>query len=86
MKDYIKSTLRELNPEHVILHVGTNDLNSPLRLKEIADGIIGLTKSKKMNNRNITISSRKFKFHLAALLQRADYMRERKLLRDSQLT
>ena len=23
MKDYIKSTLRELNPEHVILHVGT---------------------------------------------------------------
>ena len=86
MKDYVKSTLRELNPEHVILHVGTNDLNSPLRLKEIADGIIGLTKSKKMKNRNITISSRKFKFHLAALLRRADYMRERKLLRDSQLT
>ena len=86
MKDYIKSTLRELNPEHVILHVGTNDLNSPLPPKEIADGIIGLTKSKKMNNRNIKISSIKFKFHLAALLRRADYMRERKLLRDSQLT
>ena len=35
MKDYIKPTLRE-----TILHVGTNNLNSPLPPKEIADGKI----------------------------------------------
>ena len=57
MKDYIKPTLRELDPEHVILHVGTNNRNSPLPPKEIADGIIDLAKSMKTDNRNITIST-----------------------------
>ena len=54
MKDYIKPTLRELDPEQVILDVGTNNLNSPLPPKEIADGIIDLVKSMKTDNRNIT--------------------------------
>ena len=57
MKDYIKPTLLELDPEHVILHVGTNNLNSPLPPKEIAHGIIDLAKSMKTDNRNITIST-----------------------------
>ena len=57
MKDYIKPTLQELDPEHKILHVGTNNLNLPLPPKEIADGIIDLAKSIKMDNRNITIST-----------------------------
>ena len=57
MKDYIKPTLRKLDPEHVILHVGTDNLNSPLPPKEIADGIIDLAKSMKADNRNITIST-----------------------------
>ena len=54
---YIKPTSQELDPEQVILHVGTNNLNSPLPPKEIADGIIDLTKSLKTDNRNITIST-----------------------------
>ena len=57
MKDYIKPTLRELDSEHIILHVGTNNINSPLRSKEIADGIIDLGKSMKTDNGNITISN-----------------------------
>ena len=57
MKDNIKPTLRELDPEHVILHVGTNNLNSPLPPKEIANRIIDLAKSMKTDNRNITIST-----------------------------
>ena len=28
MKDYVKPCIRENNPENVILHVGTNELNS----------------------------------------------------------
>ena len=28
MYDHAKPTIREVNPEHIILHVGTNDLNS----------------------------------------------------------
>ena len=57
MKDYIKPTLRELDPEHVILHVGRNNLNSPLPPEEIANGIIDLAKPMKTDNRNITIST-----------------------------
>ena len=57
MKDYIKPTLRELDPEHVILQDGTNNLNSPLPPKEIADGVIDPAKSMKTDNRNITIST-----------------------------
>ena len=57
MKDYIKPTVRELDPEHVILHVGTNNLNSSLPPEEIADGIIDLAKSMKTDNRNIAIST-----------------------------
>ena len=30
MKDYVKSCFRENNPEYVIVHVGTNELNSEL--------------------------------------------------------
>ena len=57
MKDYIKPTVRELDSEHVILHVGTNNLNSSLPPEEIADSIIDLAKSMKTDNRNITIST-----------------------------
>ena len=55
IKNYIKPTLWELDPEHVIAHVSTNNLNSSLPPKEIADSIIDLAKSMKTDNRNITI-------------------------------
>ena len=57
MKGYIQPTLRELDPEHVILHVGMNNLNSPLHPKEIADGIVDLVKSTKTDNGNIKTST-----------------------------
>ena len=56
-KHYIKPKLRELDPEQVILHVVTNNLNSLLPPKEIADGITDVAKSMKVDNRNITIST-----------------------------
>ena len=57
MKDYIKPILRKLDPEHVILHVVANNLNSPLPPKEIMDGIIDLVNSVKTDKRKITIST-----------------------------
>ena len=39
MKNYIKSTLREFGPEHVILDVGTNNLNLPLSSSNINEVI-----------------------------------------------
>ena len=39
MKNYIKPTLREFGPEHVILDVGTNNLNLPLSSSNINEVI-----------------------------------------------
>ena len=39
LKDYIKPTLREFGPEHVILDVGTNNLNLPLSSSNINEVI-----------------------------------------------
>ena len=57
MKDYVKPILRKLDPEHVTLHVGANNLNPPLPPKEIVDGIIDLANSVKTDKRKITIST-----------------------------
>ena len=35
MYDHAKPTIRELNPKHIILHVGTNDLNSEKTASQI---------------------------------------------------
>ena len=42
MRDYIKPCLRENSPEHVVLHVGTNDLPSVKPGDSIASSIITL--------------------------------------------
>ena len=36
MYDHAKPTIRELNPEHIILHVGSNDLNSEKTVSQIS--------------------------------------------------
>ena len=36
MYDHAKPTIRELNPEHIILHVGTNDLNTEKTASQIS--------------------------------------------------
>ena len=42
MRDYIKPCLRENRPEHVVFHVGTNDLPSVKSVDSIARSIITL--------------------------------------------
>ena len=40
MHDHAKPTIREINPEHIILHVGTNDLKSEKTASQIANSLI----------------------------------------------
>ena len=56
MKDYLKHSLRE-NPNHFILHMVTNDLNSK-RFPELFDkSIADLTASIKNENHDVSISN-----------------------------
>ena len=55
MNYYVKPTLRDFNPEHIILHVGTNDLNSERTASQIAKSIIDLGQSLKTDTNTITI-------------------------------
>ena len=56
MEDYIKPSLRT-NPNHVIIHVGTNDLASDKTPKEIAEKIVNLTSLVKSETCDISVSS-----------------------------
>ena len=55
-KDYVKPCIRENNPDHVIIHVGTNDLNSPAAPERIARSIVDLARNIKTENRSMNIS------------------------------
>ena len=46
MQDYVKPTIREF-PDHIIVHVETNDLASNERPEQIAESIIGVATSLK---------------------------------------
>ena len=56
MYDHAKPTIREVNPEHIILHVGTNDLNSEKTASQISNSIIDLANSLKNETNNIHVS------------------------------
>ena len=56
MKDYVKPCIRENNPEYVILHVGTNELNSELTPERIAKSIIDVCKNIQTSHRSVSIS------------------------------
>ena len=56
MYDHAKPTIREVNPEHIILHVGTNDLNSEKTASQISNSIIDLANSLKDETNNIHVS------------------------------
>ena len=56
MKDDIKP-ISEKNPKHIVLHIGTNDLNSSKTPTEIGVERVDLANSFKTNNNNISISS-----------------------------
>ena len=56
MYDHAKSTVRDFDPDHIILHCGTNDLNSDRTSRQTAREIIELALSLKPDNSKISIS------------------------------
>ena len=56
MQDYVRPTLRE-NPDHVIIHIGTNDLASNTPAKKVAESIIDLASTLKSDSCSVAISS-----------------------------
>ena len=56
MKDYLKLSLRK-NPDHFVLHVGTNDLDSDRSPNLITKSIVDVAPSLKTDKRDVTISN-----------------------------
>ena len=56
MHDHVKPTVRDLNLDHIILHCGTDDLNSEQAASQIARSIIELALSSKSKDKKISIS------------------------------
>ena len=56
MHDHAKSTVRDFDSDHIILHCGTNDLNSDRTSSQIAKEIIDLALSLTSENNRISIS------------------------------
>ena len=56
MRDYLKSFLRE-NPDHFVLHVGTNDLDFDQLPDLIAKSIVDVASSLKTDKHDVTISN-----------------------------
>ena len=54
--DYAKPIMRDFNPNRIILHVGTNDLNSEKTSSQTANSIIDLRNSLNTDNYDITLS------------------------------
>ena len=57
MKDYVKPSIRENNPDHIIFHVGTNDVPSEKAPQVIGQSIVDLAKSVANDNLQVTVSS-----------------------------
>ena len=69
MKDYVKPCIREKNPDYIIFHVGTNELNSDLPPERIAKSIIDVAKNTQPYSRVVIISGivpRNDNFHINA--------------------
>ena len=56
IKDYVKPSSRE-NPDHFILHVGTNDLIMERSPELIVKSIVNLATSLKGNSRDVSVSN-----------------------------
>ena len=55
MGDYIRPSLR-YNPDHIVIHCGTNDLKSNKDAAEIANEIIELANNAKTDSNAVTVS------------------------------
>ena len=56
MYDHVKPTIREFNPNYIILHVGTNELKSSKTASQISRSIIDLALSLQSETNAVTIS------------------------------
>ena len=56
MKDYAKPCIRVNDPDHIILHVRTNDLNSEKSAQLCSKSIVDLAKSLTSGKRKVNIS------------------------------
>ena len=56
MKDNVKPCIRDKNPDHTIMHVRTNDLNSENNSEKVAKPIVDLAKRMVSQKRNVTVS------------------------------
>ena len=56
IRDHMKPSMRE-KPDHTILHVGTNDLNSDRPSNLIGKSIVDLAITLKNNSQNVSISN-----------------------------
>ena len=56
MTAHVKPTLRDINPDHVILHAGTNDLRTKNTASQIAKATIDLATSLKDDDNTVTVS------------------------------
>ena len=56
MKDYVKACILEKNPDYVIFHVGTNELNFELPPERITKSIIDVAKNAQSDSRIVSIS------------------------------
>ena len=55
-QDYVRPTIRE-NPDHIILHLGTNDLTTNSPPEKVAESVIDLASSLKSNSCSVAISN-----------------------------
>ena len=56
MCDHVKPTIQEFNPNHIILHVETNELKSSMTASQISRSIIHLALSLQSETNAVTIS------------------------------
>ena len=56
MEDYKKPSIRD-EPDHFIVHVGTNDLNSEVSSKSIVESIVDLAMSLKTESNEVSVSN-----------------------------
>ena len=67
MKDRIKPTVKE-KPDHIVLHLGTNDLASDRPPDLIAKSIVDVASSMKNENHDVTVSN---------IITRTDHLKEK---------
>ena len=56
-KDYMKPSIRENNPDHIIFHLGKNDVPSEKSPQVIAQSVVDLEKSVINDSLQVTVST-----------------------------